>query len=94
MNEKIISNIKQYGKTARGRNELLKHLEGGKLTLRQAMLAHCYDCMGYYADGKVDCRLNRCPLHPFMAFNENKIKRTSRTMTEDHKAKLQAARVQ
>lgn len=94
MNEKIISDIKQYGKTARGRNELLKHLEGGKLTLRQASLAHCYDCMGYYADGKVDCQLNRCPLHPFMAFNENKLKRTARTMTEDHKAKPQAASVQ
>lgn len=94
MNEKIISNIKRYGKTAQGKNELLKHLKGEKLTLRQATLARCYDCMGFYSDGKQDCKMPKCPLHPFMAYNENKLKRTSRPMEEDNKGKLQAASVQ
>jgi hypothetical protein len=38
MNEKIM-NIKKYGKTAKGRQELIKHLEGGRLTLKQAVNA-------------------------------------------------------
>jgi hypothetical protein len=73
MNEKIM-NIKKYGKTAKGRQELIKHLEGGRLTLKQAVNARCYDCCCYYADGKQDCNLSMCPLHPFMAYNENKQK--------------------
>jgi hypothetical protein len=94
MNGKIIFDIKQNGKTARGKKELLKHLEGGKITLRQAALAKCYDCMGYFADGKVDCKLPKCPLHSFMAFNTDKSKRTTRIITEDHKTKMRAARGQ
>jgi len=72
MNKKLIAEIKRYGKIAKGRQELIKHLEGGRLTLKQAVNARCYDCCGYYADGKQDCKLLRCPLHPFMAYNENK----------------------
>jgi len=94
MNEKTISDIKKHGKTARGKKELLKHLDGCRLTLRQATLAKCFDCCGYYSDGKVDCKMPDCPLHDFMPFNENKIKLTSRTMTEAHKAKMKAARGQ
>ena len=93
MNSKLISEIKKHGKTARGRQELLKHLDGGRLTLKQAVNAHCYDCTGFFADGKVDCGLKHCSLHPFMAYNANKVKKvTGRTMTDAHKEKLQAAR--
>lgn len=93
MNTDRIKNIQRDGKTARGQKELIKHLENHKLTLRQAVYAHCYDCMGFYADGKIDCRLPHCSLHPFMAYNEDKIKRTSkRTMTEAHKEKMKSAR--
>lgn len=94
MNEKIISDIKRNGKTARGKKELLRHLEGGRLTLRQAVLAKCFDCTGYFADGKADCKCPSCALYPFMAFNADKSKRTSRTITEDHKKKMRAARGQ
>ena len=72
----------------------MKHLEGGRLTLRQATLAKCYDCMGYFSDGKIDCKMPKCPLHDFMAFNADKIKLTTRTITEDHKAKMKTARGQ
>jgi len=74
MNTKLISDIEKHGKTARGRQELLKHLDGGRLTLKQSVLAHCYSCMGYYSDGKQDCRLSKCPLWPFMAYNANRQK--------------------
>ena len=75
MNEKLISEIKKHGKTAQGKKEFIKHLEGGRLTLRQAVNAHCYDCMGMYGDGKVDCNMSRCALHPFMAYNKGKTNR-------------------
>ena len=61
-----------YGKMARGRNELIKHREGKKLTYRQAALAKCYDCMGGYQDGKVDCEIPNCSLYPFMPFRKMK----------------------
>ncbi|MGA3279891.1 MAG: hypothetical protein ABSD50_02775 [Smithella sp.] len=75
MNEKLISDIKRYGKTAKGKLELIKHHEGKRLNLKQAVNAHCFDCMGFYVDGKQDCNLAKCPLHPFMSYNENRIKR-------------------
>ena len=71
------------GKQAQGKNEYIKYLEGGKLTLRQAVKGKCYDCMGYYEDGKVDCVLPDCPLYPFMPFNPNKQK--SRVVSQEQK---------
>jgi hypothetical protein len=84
MNERI-NNIRKYGKTARGQKELLKHLSGQRITLKQAIYARCYDCMGYYADGKVDCNMPHCSLHPFMAYNQNRVKQqtTKKTIPGD-----------
>ena len=62
--------IKDVGSGARGKGELLKHLDGNRLTQRQAILAKCYDCMGYYADGKVSCEIPECPLFPFMRYRD------------------------
>ncbi len=88
-----LKSIRRHGKTARGQKELIRHIEGHALTLRQAVYAHCYDCSGFFADGKHDCRLPGCPLHPFMAYNANRIKKEAkRTMTDAHKEKLHAAR--
>ena len=95
MTEKTISAIKRQGKAARGQKELIKHLSGERLTLKQAVHAHCYDCNGFYADGKVDCRLPHCPLHPFMSYNQNRAKQTApRTMSDAHMQKMRSARRQ
>jgi hypothetical protein len=84
-NKKTISDVERYGKTARGKKELILYLEGKKLTSRQAILARCFDCMGYYADGKVDCHMPHCSLHPFQPYNQNRVKRTTKqTMPGDH----------
>ena len=66
--ENILANIKKHGITAQGRRELIKHLEGGKNHRSAALKAKCYDCCGYYGDGKVDCGIPECPLHPYMPF--------------------------
>lgn len=87
-----INNIRRHGKTARGQKELIKHLEGQRLTLKQAVYAHCYDCTGYYADGKTDCMMKHCPLRPFMFYNKKRERQTTRTMSNAHMEKMRAAR--
>lgn len=61
--------IRTEGIAARGRAEMVKFVSGRKLTPMQAIRAKCYDCMGYYADGKRDCGALDCPLHRFMPYN-------------------------
>jgi hypothetical protein len=64
--------IMDIGVTAQGRMELISHINGGVLTQRKAIYAKCYECMGYYCDGKVDCKMPDCPLYPFMPYRESK----------------------
>jgi hypothetical protein len=37
--------------------------KGRKLSPKQAILAHCAECMGFYDDGKQDCLGHTCPLY-------------------------------
>ena len=53
---------------ALGGKELNKHIDGGKLTLKQMIRAKCFECCGNYADGKDDCYLPDCPLYPMMPY--------------------------
>jgi hypothetical protein len=73
-----MESIKRDGIRAKGKVELLKYLEGGRLTFKQAIHGKCYDCMGFFQDGRIDCELLRCPLYPFMVFNPKKKKGSSR----------------
>jgi flagellar biosynthesis/type III secretory pathway ATPase len=66
------------GKESQGKRELIKHLAGQKITQKQAIMAKCYDCMGYYLDGKVDCEDTDCSLYPFMPYNPNRRKSIER----------------
>jgi len=90
----VRESVLRHGKSARGRNELLKHLDGGRLSTLQAIKAHCYDCSGFYGDGKVYCEMPDCALSPFMPFNP--VKRQGKKQTEkqkaDFKARMQATR--
>lgn len=52
----------------RGVKEQAMHVEGKRLTLRQAALAHCSDCMGRYADGRQDCAMPKCAMYPWMPY--------------------------
>lgn len=53
-----------------GRKELAKHLQGKRTTPQGAMRAKCYECMGYYADGAVDCGIQDCPIYPWMPYRK------------------------
>ena len=83
--EQYIAGVKK-GKLHQGKNELLTFLQGERLTQKEAILAHCYDCQGFYNDGAEDCLSDICPLRPFMPYNPNKqpsVARTGKPTTED-----------
>ena len=64
--------IKRIEELARrkGKKELLMFLKGEKISKSQAILAKCYECMGYYIDGGTDCCVKSCPLYTFMPFKD------------------------
>ena len=40
-------------------------------SLKYAILAKCYDCMGGYADGRRNCGVNSCPLYKWMPYKRS-----------------------
>jgi len=51
----------------KGQKEYEKWEAGTRLTYRQAVLAHCYECNGL-EEGRVDCQGRRCVLYAFMPY--------------------------
>jgi len=77
-----IAEIRQYGKKAKGRAEMIAFFQGKRLVASQAIKAFCYDCMGYYADEIEDCQCLTCPLHSFMPYAPKKVStRTHRPLS-------------
>ena len=66
--EQRIGDIERSGMKAKGRKELVHHLEGRPLQRGQAIIAKCYECAGYFSDGKVDCLMPLCPLYRYMPY--------------------------
>ncbi len=60
----IVKNAPQ----AKGKASYIKYLEGGRITAIPAIQCKCYDCMGYYADGRRDCKMPDCSLYPWMPY--------------------------
>ena len=87
--------IRKHGKTAQGKNEYLSYMEhGAKLSHKQAILANCYQCMGFYIDGKNDCERPNCPLYPFMPYRKSvdKVKRPRSEKQIENDRKLSSLR--
>ena len=68
----IIKQVKKLGVEAQGRRELVKFLEGKKISRKEAMIAFCYECQGYYKDGRISCENTDCPMYPYMPYSKNK----------------------
>ena len=66
--------------SAKGRAELIKHRAGKRLSYKQAVLAKCNECCGFYADGKLDCQIPECPLYGFMPYRKKASKIDSETL--------------
>jgi hypothetical protein len=94
--DQMLKDIADNGVKGRGQKELIAHLKGERLTIRKMALAKCYDCMGYYSDGRgVDCTIPTCPLYPIMPYRIAGPKyrgKAAHSMTEEHKAKMAAGR--
>ncbi len=54
------------GPRRKGKKELVKYLEGGKISRAQAVKAHCFDCMGMGEQN--DCDYEACALYPYSPY--------------------------
>lgn len=70
-----------------GAAEYKKYVASEDLTATESVLAMCYLCTGFYADGKVDCHADdgptKCPLYgrmPYRDIEEGKIRKTVKVM--------------
>ena len=91
--ERSLKSIEDHGIVAKGQAELIRHLNGERLTIREMVISKCYECCGYFADGREDCEMSDCSLYPLMPYRKSGAKyvsKKSQPMTEERKAKLVA----
>lgn len=50
--------------------KIAEKIELKKRSPKAAILAKCHDCMGYYRDGRLDCRNPRCSLYSYMPYRQ------------------------
>ena len=82
LRERLLEAAKK-GKESQGKREMIKHLEGGTLTLKQSIMAKHFDCMGGFRDAKVDCGCPDCPLYGSMPYRTEK--RVKKILTDAEK---------
>ena len=57
------------GKQFQGKSEIIKFLNGFRITRKEAIKAKCYDCMGFYDNAQEkDCKNVTCPLYTYMPY--------------------------
>ena len=54
-----------------GGKEYKKFLDGKKLTRKEAMLAHCYEFMGGFDEGRQDCMCKSRPMYRLYPYNDS-----------------------
>lgn len=64
-----IKSIEDSPKCA-GKRPLLDHMHGKAITRAKAMAAKCFECCNGFKDGRVDCRIEDCPLYPWMPYRK------------------------
>lgn len=67
-----LDDVSTFGRRFSGRKEYLEILRGNHSTPRKRILAKCYECMGYYEDGTMDCEQEECPLYAMMPYRAGK----------------------
>jgi len=65
MDELLLASARRGNKRA-GQRDLINHLQGKRLTQRQAIKAHCYDCQGMGEDPI--CDNDECSLSPYSPY--------------------------
>jgi hypothetical protein len=82
-----LEEVEKYGLNTIDKKHLLAHLSGEKLTPMQTIHSKCYECMGYYVDGKADCGIETCPNYPMMRYNPHRIVK-KRNLTDEQRKEL------
>ena len=77
MDDRFVRSAKN-GKSRAGKSELLKHLQGKRLTRSQAIKAKCFDCNGMGEVG--ECEIEECSLLPYSPYR-TKAKKISGSTT-------------
>lgn len=72
-----LESLIKHGLQAKGLQGIKKLLKGVRNTRQEAIEAKCYDCMGGYADGVVDCGDSSCPIYPYNPYKGRKCGKTS-----------------
>ena len=57
-----------------GKKHFKNYLNGSILNASQSINAFCCQCMGFYHDGRIDCKCPTCPLYRFMPYGLNRKK--------------------
>jgi hypothetical protein len=70
---KQLQSIEKYGIMAQGKMPMMDYLSGKTVHRADAVLAYCYSCMSFYADGKGDCGDPLCPLYPWMPYRSKEV---------------------
>ena len=65
MDREYLFRVKTYPKQS-GRADLIKHLEGKRLSKGQAIKAKCYDCNGM--GESYECDIETCSLYPYSPY--------------------------
>jgi hypothetical protein len=65
MNERMLQSAKS-GTRRVGKLDLIAHLQGKRLTRKQAIKAKCYECNGM--GEQADCDMEDCSLFPYSPF--------------------------
>lgn len=81
--DEIREGIEATGGRFRGKKELIAHLLGEDLTPRKMVIAKCYDCMGHFTDGSMDCKAPACPCYQLMPYREIKPERQRKRVMSD-----------
>jgi hypothetical protein len=83
--------IEKHGKTAQGKREWIAFLKGEPLTMKQRILGNCYQCTGFYTDGRKDCEAEECAFHVYMPYRKGGVAKV-RKVSEETKTKMREAR--
>lgn len=87
--EEMLEAIEKTGIKSIGQKEMVKHLHGEHLSIREMVLAKCYDCMGGYHDGIQDCGIQECALYPLQPYRKGE-KYVTKVYSPEVKEKMAA----
>jgi len=73
---KTLLDVIEHARYSSGVKYARKYRSGEQITLGQAVLANCAECMGWYVDGMRDCECPECPIYHWMPYRAERRAKT------------------